>query len=260
MSLDLGVRGCGVLMGRAGTKPRTLRLAGILLLSCLAAEANAQSVIRSNFDHDSTGFRLDGAHIATGCGNCHGYRILSGTLRECEDCHAQGNTVEATAKPARHILASDRCEACHSTRSFIPLQRMDHHEVFGECIDCHNNQTAFGKPVDHPPAGDACENCHLTVSFSPVIGFDHSGITGNCVSCHNGAVAGGKPPDHLPTSDFCEDCHRTDTWSLVVTFDHAQALGTCSSCHNGVLATGQDADHLQTTAECDQCHSTAAWR
>ena len=172
--------------------------------------------------------------------------------------HTNGGIVTATTKVARHIQTTQRCDACHATRSFVPLNRMDHNEVYGECVSCHDNQTAYGKPVDHPPAGDQCDSCHLTVAFSPVLRFDHAGISSNCASCHDGVTAMGKPANHIPTSNLCEDCHRVNTWS-VVTFDHLQAIGTCSGCHDGVLARGKDADHVPTTAECDACHNTMAF-
>ena len=208
---------------------RILPLVMLLAVTLVPLDSYGQTAIRSDFDHDSTGFRLDGAHVVATCGECHSKGIFEGTLRECEDCHRYGSTVTATAKPARHVLTSERCVACHATRSFLPLERMDHAEAFGECSSCHNNRAAEGKPPDHPPAGDNCDACHLTSTFQAVLRFDHTGITSNCVSCHNGSTATGKTPNHLPTSDLCEDCHRTDTFSFVAFFDHTQALGTCSA-------------------------------
>jgi len=239
---------------------RSRRLAAALFCVCALwlGSALSQTVIRSDFDHDSTSFRLDGAHLGTGCGDCHRRGNFAGTLRECEDCHSQGAIVTATAKPARHIVTTHRCDACHATRSFVPLERIDHNEVYGACANCHNNLIAPGKPIDHPPAGDQCQSCHLTVRFSPVVRFDHSGITSNCATCHDGMTATGKPVNHLPTTNICEDCHRTTSW-ISVAFDHFQAIGTCSSCHNGVLARGKDADHIPTTSECDACHNTSSF-
>ena len=162
----------------------------------LPAMAGAQSTIRSDFDHDSTGFRLDGAHLASGCGDCHSRGVFDGTLRECEDCHSQGRLVTATPKPARHVLTSERCAACHATRSFIPLARMDHAEAFGDCVSCHNNQAVPGKPVDHPPAGDNCDACHLTSTFEVVV-FGQSNLIPRrsrlptivpCENCDSGVV------------------------------------------------------------------------
>ena len=148
----------------------------LLYLALLPPPADPQTAIHSDFDHDSTSFPLDGAHAISSCGNCHSRGVFAGTGRECEDCHRKGGTVTATAKPARHILATERCENCHATRSFIPLRRMDHNEVVGTCVSCHNNQLARGKFAGHPPASDECDDCHLTVAFSPqVIG----GSSGN---------------------------------------------------------------------------------
>ncbi len=239
---------------------KTLLFSVLVLLIGFAHAVQAQTAIRSDFDHDSTGFRLDGAHLVAQCGACHSRGIFEGTLRLCADCHEDGGTVVATAKPARHILSTQQCESCHATRSFLPLRRMDHIETVGDCVSCHDNQLAPGKPVDHPPASDQCDSCHLTVAFSPVRTFDHSGIVANCFSCHDGITAAGKPTGHLQTTNICEDCHRTDTFSLVVNFEHLQALGVCSSCHNGMLATGQGAGHVPTTAECDSCHNTTGWQ
>jgi len=240
----------------------TCALTACVAITMLASQAFAQTQIRSDFDHDSTGFLLDGAHLIANCGACHSRGIFEGALRECQDCHADGSTVVATAKPARHIQTTEQCDSCHATRSFIPLARMDHMEVVGDCAGCHNNQIAPGKPIDHPPAGEQCDDCHLTVAFQPatiVGGFDHAGIVGNCFACHDGVTATGKSVNHLPTTNVCEDCHRTDTFSLVARFEHSQALGTCSGCHDGVRATGKDADHVPTTAECDSCHTTTDW-
>ena len=151
------------------------RAATALCLAVIAAmvslSALAQTVIRSDFDHDSTGFRLDGAHLITSCGDCHSRGIFAGTLRNCSDCHDDGGIVSATSKPARHILTTEQCDSCHATRSFLPLARMDHNEVIGECVSCHNNVHARGKHAGHPPAGDQCNTCHLTVAFSPQVGF-----------------------------------------------------------------------------------------
>jgi len=181
----------------------------LLLVAFWPGTASSQTAIHSNFDHDSTSFRLDGAHVAADCGDCHRRGSFSSTLRECEYCHSQGGVVTATFKPARHIATTERCDSCHATRSFVPLERMDHNEAYGECVSCHNNNTALGKPVDHPPTGDQCESCHLTVAFSPVLRFDHTGITANCSSCHDGVTARGKDADHIPTTAECDDCHNT---------------------------------------------------
>ena len=196
----------------------------LIALTCIvliAGSAYSQTAIRSDFDHDSTGFRLDGAHLVAGCGNCHAEGIFSGTLRKCADCHKVGGTVTATPQPVRHVLTTQECEACHATRSFLPLARMDHTQTVGDCVSCHDNQSAPGKPVDHPPTSDQCDSCHLTVAFSPVLRFDHTGIVNNCFSCHNGTVASGQagqsPADYrcmrrLSQRKYLEFCRSVQSY------------------------------------------------
>ena len=205
--------GATTMSARSKLSRGSLIAAAFMLVSIIwSATALSQTAIRSNFDHDSTGFRLDGAHVGAGCGDCHRRGNFASTLRECEYCHSQGGIVTATFQPARHINTTLRCDSCHSTRGFIPLERMDHNETYGECASCHDNNTAPGKPIDHPPASDQCQSCHLTVAFSPVVRFDHTGITANCSSCHNGTTARGQDPDHIPTTAECDDCHNTTSF------------------------------------------------
>lgn len=130
-------------------------LASVVVLLGLASFALAQTAIRSDFDHDSTGFPLEGAHLNANCGSCHTQGVFAGTPRQCADCHQDGSLVLATTKPALHILTTETCDSCHATRSFRPVQRMDHNETIGSCVSCHNNTLARGKTATHPLTGDA---------------------------------------------------------------------------------------------------------
>ena len=150
------------------SKHRVRQRAGLITAAlAFTSLCFAQTAIRSDFDHDSTGFPLDGAHLIANCGTCHAAGVFAGTPRQCADCHEDGSTIIATTKPALHIVSTQQCDACHATRSFIPLSRMDHNETVGECVSCHNNTIARGKTVNHPPAPDTCDSCHLTAAFSP---------------------------------------------------------------------------------------------
>ena len=197
----------------------------------------------ANFDHTTTGFRLDGAHARASCDSCHASGIFAGTPTQCVSCHSEAGPVRASTQPAQHIATSQRCESCHREYTWAPVLRVDHLEVVGTCASCHDGRRAMGQPIDHLPTGTACENCHRTTAFSPAH-FDHVGIASGCFSCHDGVTATGKPPSHIPATEVCEDCHRS----------------TCSSCHNGVIAQGQHSQHIPTTSECDACHSTNGWR
>ena len=240
-----------------GGIPRVLKLT--MLVALLVPAASDPSAAQPTFDHFTTGFRLEGAHRFAECESCHTDGVFEGTPTRCGDCHTQASRMRAAWQPATHIITSDRCDSCHRPNAWVAVARVDHLEVVGTCMSCHNGHNARSKPAIHVPAGDQCDDCHRTTAWVPAY-FDHSSIVSGCFGCHNGMVAMGKPANHIPTTALCEDCHNTVMWSPVARMEHLQVLGTCSSCHNGFIATGQHPQHTPTTAECDTCHNTIAWR
>lgn len=173
--------------------------------------AQGQSSVASPFDHYTTGFRLDGAHQVVACEGCHSDGMFAGTPTQCVGCHVQGSRVRASFQPPRHILTSRQCESCHRTSSFSPVARVDHLEVFGACLSCHNGVKAMGQKPNHIPTTSDCDGCHRPLAWTPVR-FTHTGIVDNCFSCHNNVIVAGKPPTHIPAPDTCEGCHNTTAW------------------------------------------------
>jgi hypothetical protein len=157
-----------------------------------------------------------------------------------------------------HPSTTDRCEDCHNNVAWEPVDRVDHTQVLGTCVSCHNGTDATGKNPGHISSGDNCDDCHTTNAWVPA-NFDHVNIVDNCFNCHNGTDATGKNPTHPQTTNTCEACHSTTAWSPVITVDHTQVLGSCSTCHNGTIATGKNVGHFTTQQECDVCHTTTAW-
>lgn len=179
--------------------------------------------------------------------------VLSST---CDVCH---NNAVAKGKPINHITTDVACDACHTTRAWLPAT-FEHSVVSaGSCAACHNGVTATGKHVDHIATSIVCDNCHRTSAWKPAT-FDHSEVAvSTCTACHNGANAPGQPAKHIPTTTSCDGCHQTRAW-LPATFDHSSARTTvCASCHNGVVASGQPIEHFSTTQTCDSCHNTVNW-
>ena len=62
--------------------------------------------------------------------------------RTCNTCH---NGIYATGKNSAHILSTETCDACHSNVSWVPTVRVDHNDVIGTCVSCHNDSIALGK-------------------------------------------------------------------------------------------------------------------
>ena len=207
---------------------------------------------------------VDHTQVIGFCSSCHDGLTATGktvnhlvTTAECDDCHSTdawtpaivggggtpdhttfiGNcvschdTVIASGKSASHIPSSDLCDACHlkfpATWAPVSANSVDHTQVVGACIDCHNGVVAQGKPTDHIATSNSCNNCHSTARWRPVVTVDHGQVLGSCTSCHNGNIAQGLPGDHCDTSATpeCNNCHTT-------TADWADAFADC-----GVLAT-----------------------
>ena len=45
--------------------------------------------------------------------------------------------------------------------------RVDHTQVIGTCMSCHNGTKATGKPANHPVTPGSCDNCHTTIAWTP---------------------------------------------------------------------------------------------
>lgn len=231
-------------------------LAGFLAF--LGALAPSGACSQERFDHFSTGFDLDGAHVSVPCERCHTGGTFEGTTPTCVGCHSQFGTVRASARPLGHPATSEVCSDCHTTAAWTPVAFMDHADVRGSCGSCHNGTDATGKHPTHIITSDNCDDCHVSTAWVPAR-FDHADIFGSCVSCHNGIEATGKDLNHIATTDVCEDCHSTAVWEPATAVDHTQVVGTCASCHNGTIATGKHPTHIASGNNCDDCHTTNAW-
>ncbi len=154
----------GVVPRAAG--PAVKIVAGMLLalgVAVVPLETAAQARFNSDFDHFTTGFRLDGAHLRVECESCHVGGVFKGTPTQCSGCHAVGGRVQASAKPVNHPLTTNFCDDCHRTTAWLPLARMNHDSILGNCASCHNNvftrrqaarSSADQRPVRHVPPHD----------------------------------------------------------------------------------------------------------
>ena len=171
----------------------------------------------------------------------------------CTTCHNG-----ASGKPASHIATSSACQSCHSTLAWLPVTRVDHIQLSGTCVLCHNGAAALGKPARHIATSAGCEACHTTTAWIPAR-FDHAAVAPHgCTSCHNAVRAIGMPRTHVPTTQQCDSCHGTLGWTPVKV-DHRMLAAACASCHNNISATGIAPGHLLSHRGCDSCHSYPEW-
>ncbi len=210
--------------------------AGALLLAlAVAAGGCAQS------NADSSGEPGDGSRqtqSSPGRSTKFKHKDVAGL---CADCH---DGIQASGKPAEHIASTASCDACHSTKTWLQVEDVDHAQVLGECSRCHDGVLATGKSATHPATSGACDQCHGTRSWSDL-------LTAGGLS--------GKPATHIASSDNCAACHTAGTDSPPTVIAHTEVLGTCDSCHNGVIASGKTVTHVLTTRQCNVCHTTDAW-
>ena len=90
----------------------------------------------------------------------------------------------ALRPPARRQRTSRpaiRCESCHSAVAWKPATRVDHAQVSGTCLSCHNGSVAIstgtvtGKTATHIASSNTCQNCHGTIAWKPATRVDHGG-------------------------------------------------------------------------------------
>ncbi|HSB22777.1 MAG TPA: hypothetical protein VLE94_06655 [Burkholderiaceae bacterium] len=260
--------------------------------ACLAffmlAIAAPVAFAQTEFDHQSTGFPLTGAHSDVRCETCHVKAIFKGTPRRCDQCHVQNNLRNATTIPSNHVQTTLNCDVCHTTATFSGA-RFDHALVAGQtCAACHNGSQAVGKPANHPLTNAPCSDCHTTISFSTVTRpanhiptlassrceschlnmasggslanaqMDHTGYT-TCAQCHAPAVANSfygvqiksslTAPPHIPASDNCELCHTSIPTMLIPTTGAASVGATTFA--------GGRMNHAGITSNCVSCHGSS---
>ncbi|HSJ09402.1 MAG TPA: cytochrome c3 family protein [Longimicrobiales bacterium] len=189
----------------------------------------------ARFAHDSTGYRLDGAHRAVACRACHraaavvdadvrdllrtnpGATTYLGLGRACTDCHRSGS-------PHGAQFGQRACDECHTTEGWDGAERFRHERARYPLTGAHTRV--------------ACAECHPPSSSDPTdrrwTGLQFPA----CQSCHR------DPHDRAMGQD-CQACHSTQGWralaaSMAGRFDHtrtrfplmgAHARVDCETCH-----------------------------
>ena len=222
---------------------------------------------QDNFDHELTGYILEGQHDVIECRDCHKSDFIFnsdikkrentflGLGQDCVSCHDDYH---------QETLGTD-CISCHDIEAFRPAPKFDHNDanfvlrgehISVECIDCHVKEQRTGAEfqnfVDipfndciachddvHKGQLDAqCKTCHTETSFNNFIGkkyFDHSTTLFELKGKHK-------------TTD-CFACHENVENPL---FAFQSINGTeennCVSCHD-------DVHEGKFGLDCVKCHN-----
>lgn len=199
------------------------------------------------FDHDRTGYRLEGEHAEVDCHACHkGNATVPLPHDTCENCHTDMHSGQFRPRA---------CEDCHTVD--VPdfaLRAYDHDEtrfplvglhIGVACETCHGDREAalyVGKPFEDCDACHVdehggrfeptmCQRCHTAEGFKALF-FNHDDTNFPHTGKHSEVA--------------CNGCHEDFRW---IGFPY----GSCADCHQersphqpGVLGP----------ETCDTCHNT----
>lgn len=206
---------------------------------------------QKKFDHNLTGYKLEGAHREQDCASCHKTEfITSNELKEknftflglSTDCIACHDDVH------QNTLSTRDCASCHNFEAFAPAKKFDHSDTDFPLKGKH-------KEVD-------CKECH---PLSTRNGKEFQAFAGiqfdNCTRCH-------EDPHDNAFGQNCTECHTEESFHLFVgmnQFNHSRTgfplngkhrSVNCIECHTSG-ATGKDAFHEfsgKSTFACNTCH------
>jgi hypothetical protein len=230
------------------------------------------------FDHEKTGYKLEGKHSGLGCSRCHTPERISEKERLTIKVRDLSNTF---------LGVSPDCTNCHQ----------DQHKgrLGPDCLQCHNFsqwKEINIRKLDHsltryPLTGlhvkAPCQQCHTP---GPDKLPRYTGIPfRSCSDCHTDPHRGG-------FSQTCQSCHSTAGWNRTLTselnrtvdhsktrfpllgkhaevecvrchargdFKKALAFQKCTDCHQSDPHGGQFVKRIGGS-ECSNCHSADGFK
>jgi hypothetical protein len=215
--------------------------------------------------HDSTRFRLTGAHAATPCSACHpliaGAARGSGWLRfrlsnlACASCHTDPHGGQFAA---RHVAGAG--PAAEAERSAPVACTPCHTTVAWDSVTFDHDSTRY--PLRGAHRTLACRKCHTAPVAGRPVRFSGLPLTCDGAGCHTNPHGGQFAS--RPRGSACTRCHTEAAWAQLV-FDHqrdsdypldgAHRRLRCVACHK---PQGQPAivRYRPLPHRCEDCHPT----
>jgi hypothetical protein len=237
--------------------------------SCAVCHSTKNFAERLEFDHNTTKYPLEAAHIKVKCVDCHKptrerYSLVKPNIN-AKDIAAKKIAIKANYLFPQ--LNSRKCMTCHT----------DYHkgQLGNECQKCHtvkdwkktlfdhNSMSRF--PLVEKHVKVSCEKCHTgtkeNVKYKPLAQL--------CVDCHKDVHKGsfGKQ---------CQECHSVRDWRSTKDFHKNFTLSgvhytlECAECHNDgrklsglsqqcISCHAKDDVHSGTQPNCRECHVQHFW-
>ena len=209
------------------------------------------------YNHDVTGFPLEGTHAQTDCKLCHTSLVFNEAPTECLSCHQDVHS---------QSVGND-CTRCHTTETWLVNNIPELHEENGfplvgthsglSCVECHTSETQ----LRFDRLGNECINCHQD-DYAATQHPNHqmAGFSTDCVECHSPFSFGWDSQninhDFFPLTEGhdiqdCTQCHTTG--------NYADASPECVSCHQDDYAATQNPNHQSAgfPTDCVTCHTTS---
>lgn len=220
------------------------------------------------FDHDKTGYILEGKHESTDCRKCHEPdKIEDKSLKninttflglddKCISCHDDYH---------QETLSTNDCLSCHDMDAFRPATEFDHNDteyiLLGkhkdvDCKECHKKINRNGKEFQEFAGIEYtdCKSCHEDVH--------NNQLKGKCSQCHSeksfSAFKGAGNFNHNVTGftlkgahkkTDCFECHtKTQDPKLVFKDKIKTSENNCVECHT-------DNHKGKYGKDCATCHS-----
>jgi hypothetical protein len=194
------------------------------------------------FDHNKTGYKLEGKHASVNCISCHKTKYTDPVKHNsCNDCHADYHKNQF----AQSGITPD-CAKCHTINGFSPANYT---------LEQHN-QSAFKLQGSHMAA--PCFECHKKSEK-----WNFRGIGKLCADCHNDIHQPLISTKYYPNKN-CKSCHTDNRWNEI-SFDHSQtdfkltgahATTNCRSCHFNKNTQGHDLQRFSGLPKtCTSCHN-----
>ncbi|MEI6803146.1 MAG: cytochrome C [Burkholderiales bacterium] len=255
-------------------------------------DAKLVTLDKTQFDHKTTTFALNGKHQKTECDKCH---VAGKKFREtpdtCQGCHRKDDVHKGALGNA--------CADCHTEVSWKEA-KFDHEKtkfsltgkhVDVKCAECHKDAVYKDTPkacigchrkIDEQKGhkgqfGEKCETCHTTKAWKPSQ-FNHDvdtkyllkgkHVQAKCVSCHTGKLFGtklaqdcfachGKDDKHKDSLGHeCQNCHTEKAWKEQAKFDHSKSEFPLAGKHAQAKCTAchEGVMFKSASKECYSCH------
>ncbi|MEP6795247.1 MAG: hypothetical protein ABJB16_13035 [Saprospiraceae bacterium] len=208
------------------------------------------------FNHDTTGFILQGQHRVVDCRQCHTALDFEKTETNCASCHID----------IHQGTVGQDCARCHDSNSWLVSNIAEVHRqssfpllgahAIASCTECHTSETN----LRFAPTGDECIDCHIQ-NYDATTNPDHkmAGYSTDCIRCHKidafEWTASGINHDFFPLTqghaiNECAVCHKNS--------DYSSLSPECVTCHEADYLSTTSPNHqaINLSTSCTECHTT----